>query len=200
MYLLSPNAPMRSRNNVWRCASSAGFSSLKVFAWRSAIAPVRLALLPSFVRCSVRASRCMMRRSVVMRSRMFGRCNLITASRPSGSTQPCTCPIDAADSGLSSKLLKICAGARPRSLRIMARAVSPSKGGTSSRQRAHASGSGAGNMLGDEAISWPSLTNVGRGSRTHRRHHRPRPAPTVARRVASRPLASRSTTLTTSTK
>ena len=103
----------------------------------------------------------MIRRSVVMRSRMSGRCSLITASRPSGSTQACTWPIEAADSGDSSKCWKICDGARPRSLRIISRAVSPSNGGTSSRQRSAAFDSGAGKMPGDEAMSCPSFTNVG---------------------------------------
>ena len=53
----------------------------------------------------------MIRRSVVMRSRMLGRCSLMTASRPSGSTHAWTWPIDAADSGDSSKWRKICDGA-----------------------------------------------------------------------------------------
>ena len=103
----------------------------------------------------------MIRRSVVIRSRMSGRWSLMTASRPSGSTQACTWPIDAADSGDSSKCWKICDGARPRSLRIISRAVAPSKGGTSSRQRSAAFDSGAGKMPGDDAMSWPSFTKVG---------------------------------------
>ena len=46
-------------------------------------------------------------------------------------------------------------------MRIISRAVSPSKGGTSSRQRRAAFDSGAGKMPGDEAMSWPSFTKVG---------------------------------------
>ena len=52
----------------------------------------------------------MIRRSVVICSRMPGRCSLTTASRPSGRVQACTWPIDAADSGASSNDLKMCFG------------------------------------------------------------------------------------------
>ena len=117
MNLLSPNAEMSWRKRSCRYASRAGLSSLNVLAWRSCTTPTRLALLPSFVcRWSVDPSRCMIRRSVVMRSRMSGRCSLITASRPSGSTQAWTWPIDAAESGDSSKWRKICDGGRPEVL------------------------------------------------------------------------------------
>ena len=103
----------------------------------------------------------------------------MTASRPSGSTHACTWPIDAADSGDSSKWRKICDGGRPRSLRIISRAVSPSNGGTSSRQRRAAFDSGAGKIPGDEAMSWPSFTKVGperleRVDRALGRHRGPR--------------------------
>jgi hypothetical protein len=68
----------------------------------------------------------------------------------------------------------------------MARTVGGSNGPTSSRVFTHASTRGAGNRLGDEAMSWPSFTKVGPSTSN------PSTSPTDAACTAVRPWRRRS--------
>ena len=105
-----------------------------------------------------------MRRSRVTISRRPGRWILTTACRPSGRTQPWTWATDAAESGSSSNEANSSSTGRPRSASMAALTVLTSSGSTSRMVRRAASDSTAGQMLGDEPRSWPSLMNIGPSS------------------------------------
>ena len=102
-----------------------------------------------------------MRRSEIIVDRIPGRWILTTAWRPSGSTQPWTWATDAEWSGRSSNEANSSSTGRPRSASMARRTTATSTGPSSRMQRRAASDSGAGQMLGEEPMSWPSLTNVG---------------------------------------
>ncbi len=109
-----------------------------------------------------------------MASRMPGRSTLTTTSRPSWSVAACTWAIEAAASGVASKLAKISPTGRPSEVSMRATASAPSNGGTRSWSFASSSAMSAGSRSRRVETTWPNLTKIGPRSSSARRRRSPR--------------------------
>ncbi len=114
-----------------------------------------------------------------MISRMPGRNILTTTSSPPLSVAACTCAIEAAASGVSSKNAKISASGRPNVDSIVATAILPSNGGTWSCSSASSSAMSTGSKSRRVDNAWPNFTNMGPSSSSASRNRIPRVVPAL---------------------
>ena len=103
-------------------------------------------------------------RSRVISRSMSGRSTLTATGSPSLVTAKCTCAIDAAATGRSSKLANRSSTGRPSSSSIMRRAMAGSKGSSASCSRDRSSARCWPSRSARVARLWPSLMKLGPSS------------------------------------
>ena len=108
-----------------------------------------------------------------------GRSTLTTTSSPLLSLAACTCAMEAAASGVSSKLKNISASGRPNARSMAPTATSLSNGGTRSWSFASSSAISTGMRSRRVDSAWPNFTKIGPSSSSARRRRSPLVTPAL---------------------